>query len=189
MYKILRFAVVCFFLLPTRVGAQEDTSLRLSIQSDKTVYTEGDPVQLTLTLENRSSAPVTIYNPDLGGVSDIQVVSVENALQKPVAVDIARAAAPDFFVIAPGKSFTQKYENLNWFSATGPVGFSGKATLPSSMYRILLKIHMPPAAEIPIAVSPGNVWQGQIVSNIITITVRPPGQEFITCPTCGKGDK
>lgn len=183
MGKIILLLGIILCFLNNPIFAEQDQPLKIFLKLEGDAYEVGENIPFSLYFYNAGDRPLKIYNPEYPGVTTLTVIDAEGLPQIPQKIKLPPLKMEKFFIIPPGQKIVQEHNHLRWFSSEGPVEFSGPAQLTPSVYRVLIKIHMPPAGALK-EYRTGDVWQGDLATNVVQIKVFEKGKTLLDCRDC-----
>jgi hypothetical protein len=148
------------------MGTSQDQSLELQLCVSKESYAAGEPIEATVTLKNRSDAPLTI-NKRMGidpcGMPEgywelrFEIAYPPGSPDYPVRpVNRGMPDAEDFALLSPGEEMTWSYTVSEWYSVVFPGDYEVKA------------VYSNPVDGSAFGLS---AWVGEIVSDVVHLTV------------------
>lgn len=194
--------LMLLFALVTTLAQEPAAPLKVDIKTTGTVFKYDQPIKVAVTLTNTSSAPVRIIKPGLDYKYSEDVVSFRIERADGVVADRKGSCIPSLpissgesrsVLIAPGDHYDTTIDLWPDFSETGPpnptdgvtmtacwsyyFGKDRNVSLKPGQYKITLKYAIPAngnprgwSAELAGRI--GDVWRGQVSSNVVAITIK-----------------
>jgi hypothetical protein len=188
MKKIILLAILLFGLTVTLQAEDVKPAFSIRAETDKTEYTAGDAINLTITIKNNGQAAVKIFNPEYPGVSELRVINAESIVAIPQLNPAGGNKVEQIWELKPMEERKFVYKNLSYQSADGVYEFvSSGAKLKPSVYRLFLTIQSPPS-QLPSEQIPADVWQGQTAANLVIFKIFAKGEKTLSCPHCSENE-
>ena len=179
MQKLFSVLFLSLFLFGTKAESQPvENPLEFKISADKELYTIGRDITLTLTIKNKGTTPVTLYDLDYPGAVTIQLVDAESVQIQPQNAGPAPKPSATMIKLDPGETRAYQRPHLRWYDASMTWEFREREQLPAHNYTIAATMTNPPRG-FPSSKKSDNSWEGSVLSNRVKIRILEPSQNTI----------